>query len=114
MYTVPSVRTSSPANIYGGTWNAITGAVLRGDSRAEVYSGGDTHILIVNEMSSHTHGTQRLWSVAVSQEPGLVQLGRGDLGYGLTYKPAESAGGEGAAHSIQQRSYNTYMWVRIS
>lgn len=50
-----STKPGSPAGIYGGTWGAIIGAVLRGNAQSGVYSGSDTHTLTVDEIPPHRH-----------------------------------------------------------
>lgn len=63
-----STSSTSPANLFGGTWSQITNAALRG-STSVGYTGSDTHTLTINEMPSHQH-----------------QLGQdGDMDFGYSY-----------------------------
>lgn len=50
-----STSSTNPGSIFGGGWAEITGAVLRGNRQAGVYSDSDTHTLSVNEMPKHNH-----------------------------------------------------------
>lgn len=50
-----SVSSISPGSMFGGTWAEITGAVLRGNNQAGVYSDSDTHTLTIGEMPAHSH-----------------------------------------------------------
>lgn len=49
-----SSQSTSPANLFGGTWTQVTDAALRG-STSTGYIGSDTHTLTTNEMPSHQH-----------------------------------------------------------
>lgn len=54
-----SVNNTSPATLFGGTWEAIGGRFLLGADTT--YSAGstggeETHTLTINEMPSHSHG----------------------------------------------------------
>ena len=54
-----SVNSTNPANLFGGTWEAIGGRFLLGADTT--YSAGstggeETHTLTINEMPSHSHG----------------------------------------------------------
>lgn len=50
-----STSSTSPSSIFGGGWAEITGAVLRGNNQAGVYSDSDTHTLTIGEMPAHSH-----------------------------------------------------------
>ena len=50
-----STSSTNPGSIFGGGWVEITGAVLRGNQQAGVYSDSDTHTLSTNEMPTHRH-----------------------------------------------------------
>ena len=53
-----SVNNTSPADLFGGTWEEITGRFLLGRSTAHAAGstgGEETHTLTSNEMPAHTH-----------------------------------------------------------
>ena len=51
-----SYASTSPANLFGGTWTQVTNAALRG-ATSKGYTGSDTHTLTETEMPRHTHST---------------------------------------------------------
>ena len=57
-----SYASTSPANLFGGTWTQITNAALRGASTVG-YTGADTHTLTVDEMPSHRHALPQTYDV---------------------------------------------------
>lgn len=108
----------SPASIVGGTWTSITDAALRAITPGTTnvgYVGSDTHTLTEAEMPKHYHNV-------VAKTDGYLFTGiRGvvsgsdisattDWGPGLWTDWA----GSSAAHSIVQRSYNLFAWVRTA
>lgn len=58
-YIYMASASTSPASIFGGTWNAITDGRLWSPSNSyNVKSGSWTHKLTVNEMPTHSHSLQ--------------------------------------------------------
>ena len=53
-YIYQSYNSTSPANIYGGSWTPITGRFLYCNSGTSI-GGSNTHTLTVDEMPSHIH-----------------------------------------------------------
>lgn len=53
-YIYQSYSSTSPANIYGGSWIAITGRFLYCNSNTST-GGANSHKLSENEMPSHNH-----------------------------------------------------------
>ena len=49
-----SYASTSPANLFDGTWTQVTDAALRG-ATGTGYVGSDSHTLTTNEMPSHKH-----------------------------------------------------------
>ena len=114
-----SANKESPANIVGGTWVQIEDAALRGSSSVG-YVGSDTHTLTINEMPSHSHGLEHymLWDVGRWQtfSDNMAHPAHSDAYscWGVANNWLISSAGGGAAHSILQRSFNCYIWRRVS
>lgn len=53
-YIYQSYNSTSPANIYGGSWTPITGRFLYCNSGTSI-GGSNTHTLSINEMPRHNH-----------------------------------------------------------
>lgn len=114
-----SANDESPANIVGGTWTKIENAALRA-SNSVGYVGSDTHTLTIDEMPAHSHRVEYLilWDTgswhtfsdnkAHPAHSDAYSCWGSDDGNFLA-----SVGG-GAAHSILQRSFNCYVWRRVS
>lgn len=106
-----SNNNTSPAQLIGGEWEQIIGAVLRGDE-VTGYIGEDTHAITVNEMPSHKHqASNRHFSYSAGGNLNAPTYG--------TAQKTTSAGdtaytGGGQAISLVQRSYNCYIWYRIA
>ena len=122
-----SVNSTSPASLFGGTWERIKDRFLlaSGDTYAAGSTGGEaTHTLTVDEMPTHTH---------------KIDLFSSNVGIGTTLrdsqqgKPLSAKWGENMALSsddnIEQHIRNTgggsphnnmppylavYMWKRVS
>ena len=74
-----SVNAASPATLFGGTWERITGRFLlaatdggsSGASQAAGRTGGEaTHTLTANQIPAHTHGSKTLTGYAHSRRYG--------------------------------------------
>ena len=106
-----SNNNTSPAELIGGGWEQIVGAVLRGDNEIG-YTGQDTHAITVDEMPSHKHqASNRYFSYSAGGDLNAATYG--------TRQKITSAGdtdytGGGQSMSLVQRSYNCYIWYRIS
>ena len=117
-----STSSTSPSSIFGGGWAKITGAVLRGNDQAGVYSDSDTHILSVNEMPKHKHNFQHnaedgpiTETVVVADRSAITGGGSSFWTTGGTiFKTAITFTGGGQAHTNKQRAFNVYMWRRTS
>lgn len=114
-----SANNESPANIVGGTWVQIKDAVLRGSSSVG-YVGSDTHTLTINEMPSHSHRVEYLilwdtggWKTFSDNKAHPAHSDRYSCWGSDDGNYLASVGG-GAAHSILQRSFNCYIWRRVS
>lgn len=114
-----STSSTNPGSIFGGGWVEITGAVLRGNNQAGVYSDSDTHTLTVGEMPAHSHrphisNTSDLGNPAYGLTPAVGYQGNAVvIGYPRQSTIIDPTGG-GQAHTNKQRAFNVYMWRRTS
>lgn len=127
-----STVSTSPANFIGGTWTAISGAVIRGigpEDESVGYIGADTHTLSIAETPSHGHGfhtsvngTQKPYRSNVVTAGGYgwtnVFLGADTIDISTTDRMNNSSGtqlvGGDEPHTNIQRSYNCYIWYRTA
>lgn len=126
VYPVGSIYVStvnvSPASIVGGNWSQVQNAVLRATTNGGAgYIGSDTHTMTTDEMPSHTHPINWGWNGGEysggSNDWCIVLQNRSQSsGTGTTTDPnnAIAYSGNSQAFSIIQRSYNVYIWYRIS
>lgn len=133
MSTVPT----SPATLFGGTWEALEqGRVLlsQGENYPAGSTGGEaTHTLTSNEMPPHTHSGSAASGGAhthtinskgnTGDNSGSTLLSSSDNnGYNKTFKIDSSGShshtvtinstGDGAAHNNMQPYLAVYMWKR--
>ena len=123
-----SINSTSPATLFGGTWEAIsqgrtlvgvgTGTDINGDSMtwtAEAEGGEYLHTLTIDEMPSHSHST-----VYISSFSGGNQNTRTGYGYNEVALNRSSYGnsvantGGGQAHNNIQPFFAVYMWKRTA
>lgn len=120
-----SVSETSPASLFGGTWERIKDTFLlaAGDSYAAGSTGGEaTHTLTIEEMPEHIHdklGVSSAYLCAWASE-GVSTAGMFDLKslfsesladqYSLSTLPA---GGD-EAHNNMPPYYAVYMWRRTA
>ena len=117
-----SVNSTSPATLFGGTWERIKDAFLlsAGDTYAAGATGGEaTHTLTVDELPSHSH-------VSFSHSPWNAVPGTGsDTNFrpiftgsatGLDWTIAVNSGstGGGQAHNNLPPYLVVYMWQRTA
>lgn len=114
-----SVNSTSPAILFGGTWEAIGGRFLLGADTT--YSAGstggeETHTLTINEMPSHSHGIRTNsvvgdmdW-VPVDHKSNKRQ---DELNFNWEGTVISTTGG-GQAHNNMPPYLAVFMWKRIS
>lgn len=115
MYPIGSVYISayntSPASIFGGTWERIKDVFLL--AAGDAYRAGDTggeaaHTLTVDELPAHSHGAVYSHEAeGTSSYAWLSDLGN-NMAYGLVNR------GGNAAHNNMPPYKAFYMWQRIS
>lgn len=108
-----SVNSTSPASLFGGTWEQIEDRFLlaAGSTYAAGSAGGEaTHTLTEEEMPSHIHKYDVSYSgVSGSNAYVLYQNSMGNAGSLRT----NSVGG-GAAHNNMPPYLAVYVWKRVS
>lgn len=111
-----SANSTSPASLFGGTWESIGGRFLLGADAtyaAGITGGEATHMLTVNEMPRHNHASGHGYiNVANGTDKQALanQYMSGDdySGNSTNYK-----GGD-AAHNNMPPYLAVYMWKRVS
>lgn len=114
-----SVNSTSPASLFGGTWESIGGRFLLGaDSTYTAGStGGEaTHTLTVNEMPSHTHAIYRNTGTDDNNFSGHIanRVAANDTSDENKQTVTSDATGGGAAHNNMPPYLSVYMWKRVS
>lgn len=117
-----SVNSTSPATLFGGTWEAIsqgrtlvgvgTGTDINGDTMtwtAEAEGGEYLHTLTIDEMPSHSHGLLGGYDAGGK----LETVPYGSQTTGTTMYAIQNAGG-GQAHNNIQPFFAVYMWKRTA
>ena len=109
-----SVNATNPTELFGGTWERLKDRFLlaAGDSYAAGSTGGEAeHTLTVDEMPSHGHKYDKLWT----ENPGNNQLASGSAGYSLKFSKNTTSGltGGDEPHNNMPPYLAVYMWKRI-
>ena len=111
-----TTSTTSPATLFGGTWERIKGRCIvgvdEGDSNFGTVSatGGEkTHQLTVTEMPSHNHGFKRHTDTGSYFTITSVSS-QSSTGYGFA---TDNTGGDGA-HNNLQPYYTAYIYRRTA
>lgn len=110
-----SVNSTSPATLFGGTWEAIQGKFLLG-ANSSTYKAGSTggeaaHTLTESEIPSHKHS---IWFPNDGGEQS-AEIGYPDAGSKNTYyaEASKTSGtGGGAAHNNMPPYLAVYIWKR--
>ena len=111
-----SVSSTSPASLFGGTWEQIQNRFLlaAGDTYAAGKTGGEaTHTLTVEEMPAHSHSfTYPVSCNPTSENQVNYNWGTETVRFQNTSTETKNAGG-GAAHNNMPPYLVVYMWKRI-
>ena len=111
-----SANSTSPASLFGGTWESIGGRFLLGaDSTymAGSTGGETTHTLTVNEMPNHNHASGHGYH-NVASGSGVETLSNYYIdGDDYSVNKTSYIGG-GAAHNNMPPYLAVYMWKRVS
>ena len=123
-----SVSETSPATLFGGTWEQIQNRFLlaAGSSYTAGDTGGEaTHKLTANEMPSHTHALRANTSWGESETLGAwkqyvssgILMDAGSSGTTITtsyYYDVAQPVGDGKAHNNMPPYLIVYMWKRTA
>lgn len=113
-----SVNSTSPATLFGGTWQAIQGKFLLG-ADSNVYKAGNTggeatHTLTTREMPNHNHAVFYPNDGAADHSaPGNYPDGPSDSTYFAVGSYTSSEGG-GEAHNNMPPYLAVYIWKRTA
>ena len=109
-----STENTSPASMFGGTWEQIKDKFLlsAGDTYSAGATGGEaTHTLTVDEMPSHNHQTY-IDNVGAGDIASLTNATRSSVSPGWFIETTSSGGGQ--AHNNMPPYLVVYCWKRIS
>lgn len=106
-----SVAETSPASLFGGTWERIEDRFLlsAGSTWAAGGTGGEAaHTLTVDEMPAHSHSVPNM----SGYDTGTAWVGQNGTAASQTRSTAISGGG--AAHNNMPPYLAVYMWKRVA
>ena len=114
-----SANSTSPASLFGGTWESISGRFLlaAGSTYSAGSTGGEaTHTLTVNEMPSHNHHVPTGGTSGSYTTTAYTVKGNGyyDPGTGSLSTASTSDKGRGQPHNNMPPYLAVYMWKRVS
>lgn len=117
-----SVNSTSPAELFGGTWEQLKDRFLlaTGDTHEAGSTGGEEeHTLITSEMPKHKHVQMGIDSNMVSSfNTGGDKIGGRSIDdaskYTIGYKSYTKEEGGGLAHNNMPPYLAVYMWKRIA
>lgn len=107
-----SFNPTNPSELFGGTWEQITGRFLRASNDTGT-GGSDTVTLTVEQMPSHTHGPWNAGSVLVTgvgQGSAYISQTNGEA-YSISY--LNNTGGS-KPHNNMPAYQNVYTWKRTA
>ena len=109
-----SVNSTSPATLFGGTWEQIKDRFLlsAGDTYKVGATGGEaTHVLTVDEMPRHNHSIDNL-NASGSTTPYMTVQAQEKKGYGGNVQTFFTGGGQ--AHNNMPPYIVVYIWQRTA
>lgn len=116
-----SVNSTSPATLFGGTWEQMKDRFLlgAGDTYTAGATGGEaTHVLTVGEMPSHTHSWKGTSTVSVQSSGTNLYpysiFGEASADQYINQGKGPQAAGDGAAHNNMPPYLAVYMWKRTA
>lgn len=109
-YIYQSYNSTSPANIYGGSWTPITGRFLYCNNDTGV-GGSNTHTLTVNEMPRHNHTVDIFMANYAGSQPEAHTTYWAKHSKGFAY--TQYTGGN-SAHNNMPAYQACYAWRRTA
>lgn len=118
-----SYNSTSPANIFGGTWTRITNAVIRGNSGStHGYVGSDTVTLTADNIPYHNHSiniyASRGTNVGSNYSYGFAgfeNIYTSDLRDVMDIITTNYAGNQNSSQiSVLPRRFELYVWYRTA
>ena len=119
-----SVNSTSPALLFGGTWEQLKDRFLlaSGDTYSAGSMGGEAqHTLTINEMPRHSHDyyfdmdSSKNWSIGLLEGivgPDVSAIASGPQGRSYTLNIRETGGSQ--PHNNMPPYLTVYMWKRIA
>ena len=114
-----SVNETSPASLFGGTWEQLKDRFLLG--AGDVYEAGSTggeaaHALTLSEMPEHTHDVKGLWRSPNSGDYDCTAYARLEDASAINRNGSTPImeSGSGAAHNNMPPYVTVYIWKRVS
>lgn len=111
-----SSSSTSPANLFGGTWSALTDQKMWLPSNSYNSTGGEwNHTLTINEMPEHTHPQKVTTSAGGNGNTGVRSDYNSDS-WGLAYDQGVSTYpmGRSYAHNNMPPYRTCFCWRRTS
>lgn len=108
-YIYQSYSSTSPANIYGGSWTSITGRFLYCNSGTSV-GGSNTHKLSIDEMPKHNHAVD----ILMANNQGSQYLHTTYWGPHKNVTAFTQHTGGSAAHNNMPAYQTCYAWRRTA
>ena len=108
-----SLDSTSPATLFGGTWQEITGRFLlaHDGSHPAASTGGEfSHTLTVDEMPSHNHAAGYGIQFITSGSPAVWDIATGGTNYHAAANTASTGGSN--SHNNTPPYLSVYMWKR--
>lgn len=110
-----SVGETSPASLFGGTWEKLKDRFLlgSGDTYLAGSMGGEaTHELTIDEIPAHNHAQNM--GTDSSTSSGLSKMGYNPDGNTQNFRGNTSATGGGEAHNNMPPYFVVNMWKRVA
>ena len=118
-----SYNSTSPADIFGGTWTRITNAVIRGNSGStRGYAGSDTVTLTADNLPYHNHSINTYNSTGDNIDTyfsfgfsGRERIYARHSEYIMATITTNYAGNQNSSQiSVLPRRFEVYIWYRTA
>lgn len=107
-----SYNSTSPAELFGGTWTPITG-VFPYFNAGTAKGGSNTHTLTIAEMPSHNH-KEAGWNISYKDGISKVAASGSVYSWGANNGYSTDATGGGGAHNNMPAYQTFYAWRRTA